>query len=62
MRELPVLFDRQEECCGCTACLAVCPMQAITMEADLEGFDYPTINEQKCIKCYSCIEVCPLKS
>ena len=62
MKEVPILYDRKEECCGCTACLAICPVQAITMKADEEGFDYPIINNEKCIRCYSCIEICPIKA
>ena len=49
------LFERKEECCGCTACFAVCPKNAITMQADEEGFEYPVIDESVCIKCEMCI-------
>ena len=55
------LFERKEECCGCTACFAVCPKNAITMQADEEGFEYPVIDESVCIKCEMCIRVCPIK-
>lgn len=61
MKELPILYTRKEDCCGCTACYAVCQKEAITMEPDQEGFDYPVIDETKCIRCYRCIEVCPIK-
>ena len=61
MKELPTLYTRKEDCCGCTACYAVCPKEAITMEPDQEGFDYPVIDESKCVRCYRCIEVCPFK-
>ena len=27
--DLPVLYERKEECCGCTACYAICPNDAI---------------------------------
>ena len=39
-REIPVLYKRKEDCCGCTACYAICPKSAITMQPDEEGFDY----------------------
>jgi len=29
MTEIPVLYKRKEECCGCTACYAICPKEAI---------------------------------
>lgn len=57
----PVLFDQKMECCGCTACYAVCPMHAIRMILDDEGFEYPEIDTEKCIRCNQCIQVCPMK-
>ena len=34
MKEIPVLYKRKEECCGCTACYAFCPKEAISMVED----------------------------
>lgn len=59
--EIPRLYQRKEDCCGCTACLAICSKDAITMETDEEGFDYPKIDSEKCVRCYMCIKVCPIK-
>lgn len=61
-KKFPILFSRKEECCGCTACYAICPKSAITMVPDDEGFDYPKIDETKCIRCYQCLNVCPIKA
>lgn len=61
MNEVPVLFSRKEECCGCGACYAICKKHAINMRPDEEGFEYPFIDLEKCVKCYSCLRVCPLK-
>lgn len=47
-------------CCGCTACYAICPKSAITMQEDSEGFKYPAIDKSKCIDCGLCCKVCPL--
>lgn len=58
---VPILFKKKEECCGCTACYAICPVNAISMVADEEGFLYPTIDEKKCLRCKNCLRVCPLK-
>ena len=46
-------------CSGCTACMSVCPVNAIEMVRDSEGFKYPVINKEKCIDCKKCIKVCP---
>lgn len=61
-KSLPILYEKKENCCGCTACYAICPVQAISMEPDEEGFLYPIINEEKCIRCYRCISVCAFKT
>lgn len=50
-------------CTGCAACYNICPVNAIDMKINREGFLYPIINSQKCIKCNLCKNVCPaLKS
>lgn len=61
MKMFPVLYERKEECCGCTACFAICPKEAIYMKEDEEGFEYPMVNKEKCINCYLCLKVCPFK-
>lgn len=60
-KEVPILYKRKEECCGCTACYAVCPKSAIAMVEDEEGFEYPQIDTEKCIGCRMCLKVCPIK-
>ena len=50
---------KKEECCGCYACKNACPVSAIAMKSDEEGFWYPEVDKQKCIKCGKCLLVCP---
>ncbi|MBP7462450.1 MAG: 4Fe-4S binding protein [Candidatus Delongbacteria bacterium] len=47
-------YKINEECIACGACLAACPVDAIT-----EG-DIYTIDPQKCTDCGSCADVCPV--
>lgn len=56
------LFDKKEECCGCTACVNICPVGCISMKEDEEGFSYPYIDKDKCIDCHKCENVCPIKN
>lgn len=58
---IPQLFSEREDCSGCTACMNICPVLAITMEQDREGFLYPVIDRDKCLRCYKCLRVCPFK-
>lgn len=55
-----VLFDDKRKCCGCTACMIICPKHAINMELDKEEFYYPKIDDNICIRCKLCLKVCPL--
>ena len=57
----PIIFENKHNCCGCTACYNACPVNAITMTSDEEGFLYPKINEEKCIGCNKCVNVCKFK-
>ncbi len=58
---VPKLFVYKEDCCGCTACYAICLKNAIQMKEDEEGFLYPEIYEESCVGCGMCIKVCPIK-
>lgn len=46
------------KCCGCSACQAVCPHDAISMQPDRLGFPYPVVNADKCVDCGLCDAVC----
>lgn len=48
-----------KNCTGCGGCEFVCPKKAITMKENLEGFQYPVLNEELCVDCDLCNKVCP---
>ena len=50
---------KKEKCTGCAACYNICPVGAIKMAEDSEGFFSPLIDEQVCTKCGLCLKVCP---
>ena len=51
-------FEVKALCCGCGACRDACPVQAISMRKDEEGFRYPVMDAGKCIHCGRCDRVC----
>ena len=53
-------ISNKKDCCGCTACVAICPKDAIVMKEDNEGFLYPVIEKDTCINCGACERVCPI--
>lgn len=55
-----IQIKEKQNCCGCTACYNICPIKAIIMEPDEEGFLYPKVNGEKCVECGMCEKVCPV--
>lgn len=55
------LIKSQKECCGCGACYHSCPMNAIIMKENEDGFIYPEIDETLCINCGKCLRACRFK-
>jgi len=60
--EVIKLFEEKKDCCGCGACLTVCPQYAITMAPDAEDFAFPVIDSSICIECGLCIRTCAFQN
>lgn len=55
------LFESEKYCCGCAACVAVCPQNIINFIQNKEGFWFPQILDSKlCVHCDLCHMVCPM--
>lgn len=52
------LFTEKKECCGCAACVSICPKAAISIIKDETGSYFPEIDEMLCINCGVCKKVC----
>lgn len=52
------VYESKNKCCGCAACMNVCPKQAITMQYGDDGYLYPVIDREKCIGCGLCQKKC----
>ena len=49
-----------KKCCGCNACLNICPQNAISVKENEQGFLYPCIDKEKCTHCGLCEKICPV--
>ncbi len=54
-----VVIEDKKLCSGCQACENICPVKAIRMKEDTEGFFYPEADPQLCIDCKLCRKICP---
>ena len=48
-----------KRCCGCSACVAACPVSCLEMKPDACGFIHPSY-EDGCIGCGRCAKACPV--
>lgn len=58
MQEKFVKILNKKDCTGCRACEQICPVNAIKMMEDDEGFLNPKVDEDKCINCGLCRKTC----
>lgn len=47
----------QKTCTGCTACVDVCPVEAIEMKGEKA-----VIDPEKCTDCGACVGECPVEA
>lgn len=55
-----MISTSNDKCTGCSACICICPKEAINICKDEYGFTLPKVNFKKCIKCNLCNKVCPV--
>ena len=55
-----IKISNKHDCCGCGACVAICPHQCISFKADWEGSWYPYVDTTDCNNCGACKRVCPI--
>lgn len=55
-----IKITQKEHCCGCSACVHICPKHSISFQEDKEGFLYPKVDLETCIDCGLCEKVCPV--
>ena len=51
-------ISNYDQCTSCGMCSAICPVEAIQIKLDENGFYRPEINEEKCIACGKCKKIC----
>ena len=54
---MPVIVAK-DTCIGCGACIGVCPVGALSLDADGKA----ECDESICIDCLACIGVCPTQA
>lgn len=51
----------KNRCCGCSYCISICPVGAISMKYDEDGNLFPSVSNS-CINCGKCVSECVISS
>jgi Fe-S-cluster-containing hydrogenase component 2 len=49
----------EERCTSCTACVPICPTEALDVNRESWEVSY---DAEKCVACLYCVDVCPYKA
>lgn len=52
----------KDNCSACSACVNICPKNAISYKKNDLGFCYPTIDDKLCVNCGLCEKKCHIKN
>lgn len=55
-----IKIKNSKDCCGCEACVQICPKGCISLRQDRQGFYYPQADATLCVECGACTKVCPI--
>ncbi len=53
------IVEIKKKCFGCACCVDICPVNALEMNRDENGFYTPMLRREKCIDCGKCVKICP---
>ncbi len=53
------IIDTNKKCVGCGACVDICPVKALKLHQDENGFYVPDFQNDACINCGKCLKACP---
>ena len=54
------VFPLTRTCCGCGACMSICPTNSVRIIKNSYGFMEATCDTSTCINCEACKTVCPM--
>lgn len=54
-----IKIRHSKNCCGCSACIDICPRNCITQIIDKDGYIKPSVDKTLCVDCHLCEKVCP---